>query len=227
MKLNKVENEFGTQIKLSDENKILSVYFGGTLDLYWSIRTKIENDYSFDITKENYAVYKLFEQLFDDIKNINIFERNMVPFYIDSEEEKKEYVLAHKQELELENKRYRLCNYSNYNELFDELNNTITWYSDETCHEVANILKIKKENEKFTIEFMMQPYIRGYVRDVNSAKSITIRFSNSGSRYDPFNTIFMRMYNNMKEIDDTNDLGHQMHIEEYLYNLNKVKKLKK
>ena len=34
----------------------------------------------------------------------------------------------------------------------------------------------------------------------------------------------MKMYDEMKEINDVNDIGHQIHIEEYLYN-NKVKKL--
>ena len=32
----------------------------------------------------------------------------------------------------------------------------------------------------------------------------------------------MRMYNEMKNIDDVNDYGHQMHIEEYM--LRKFKK---
>lgn len=33
------------------------------------------------------------------------------------------------------------------------------------------------------------------------------------------------MYDEMREIDDVNDIGHQVHIEEYLYNKNKVMKL--
>ena len=84
-------------------------------------------------------------------------------------------------------------NYEVYR-LFDKENNTITWYSDETNHEVANILKIKKENESFELEFYIQPYIEGYDRDFNSLYHIPIRFRNSGSSYDPFNIVFMRMY---------------------------------
>ena len=117
-------------------------------------------------------------------------------------------------------------NYEVYR-LFDKENNTITWYSDETNHEVANILKIRKENESFELEFYIQPYIEGYDRDFNSLYHIPIRFRNSGSSYDPFNIVFMRMYEKMKQVDHVNDYGHQIHIEEYLYNQNKIKKLTK
>lgn len=126
-----------------------------------------------------------------------------------------------------EKNKYRLFNLSNYNELFDKENNAVTWYSDETSHEVANILKIKKENESFELEFYIQPYIEGYDRDFNSLYHIPIRFRNSGSSYDPFNIVFMRMYEKMKQVDHVNDYGHQIHIEEYLYNQNKIKKLTK
>ena len=54
-----------------------------------------------------------------------------------------------------------------------------------------------------------------------SSSYIPIRFRNSGSFYNPFNVLFMRMHNKMKKIDDVNDIGHQIHIEEYLYNKQK------
>lgn len=47
---------------------------------------------------------------------------------------------------------------------------------------------------------------------------ISIRFRNSGSRYAPFNRLFMKMFNKLQFLDDVNDYGHQIHIEEYLYN---------
>ncbi len=201
MRISKVENEFGLQIFIEEDNSYLSILYGGNLDLYWSIHSNkrtLENDSktdTFTITKENYKLYNLFENLYNDIKEINIFE--------DFEEDKD---------------RYRVYNRSNYQELFDEENKTITWYSDETAHEVANYLKIKKETDCFIINFNIQENIEGYDSDFNSSLyDISIRFSNSGSRYDPFNIIFMRMYERLKTIDDTNDYGHQIHIEEYLY----------
>ena len=224
MKVIKRKDEFGTIISFQEFEKQFYISFGGNLDLYWTIRSKNGNDHhEFIITKENYEVYKLFEELFEDIENIKIFTETNIPFYIETEEEKQDYI----NKVEYEKNKYRLFNHSNYNELFDKKNNTITWYSDETNHEVANILKIKKEKESFRLEFHIQPHIEKYDRDFNSPNYIPIRFRNSGSSYDPFNIIFMRMYEKMKQIDDINDYGHQIHIEEYLYSQSKIKKLTK
>ena len=215
MKVVKYDNEFGLIISFQESDKRLDISFGGNGDLYWTIHSKNTNDdNNFIITKENYEVYRLFEELFNDIENIKIFDEEEIPFYLETDEK-----------IEYEKNKYRLFNHSNYNELFDKENNTITWYSDETNHEVANILKIKKENETFKLEFFIQPHVEEYDRDFNSLYHIPIRFRNSGSSYDPFNIVFMRMYQKMKQIDDVNDYGHQIHIEEYLFNQNKVKKL--
>ena len=94
---------------------------------------------------------------------------------------------------------------------------TITWYSDETARAVANYVTVTKQDESFKLEFQTQPYIAGYDEEMNSCGTIVIRFRNSGSRYNPFNIIFMRMYNNMQEVEDSHEIGHQIHIEEYLY----------
>ena len=129
---------------------------------------------------------------------------------------KTEYFEKLKQRNEKEKIKYREFNYANYSELFNEESKSLTWYSDETVHEVANILKIRKEDDRFIIEFSSQPHLDGYDEDFHSANYIPIRFRNSGSSYSPFNIVFMRMYNAMKEVDD-NDIGHQIHIEEYIY----------
>lgn len=213
MKIIKEENDFGTIIFLNDKDRYLKISFGGNLDLYWSFYNPNNNNQSnqFIITKENYGIYRLFEKLFYDIENINIFDKlDIEDYFIDKEKEKN---------------KYRDFNLSNYNELFNSNTKTITWYSDETAHEVANFLTIKQEKDIFRIEFHTQPYIKGYDEDFHSENYIPIRFRNSGSSYDPFNYIFMRMYNNMKNIDDTHDIGHQIHIEEYLYEKKLVKKL--
>lgn len=226
MNVIKKEGEFGPTILFYEENKILKFTFGGNGDLYWTIHCKNESDEkSFVITKENYSVYTLFEQLFSDIENINIFDTDSIPFYIETEEEKEEYLKKREKQIEKEKNGYRLFNCSNYNELYDSDSKTITWYSDETAHEVANILKIKKIDDTFVIGFYIQPYVKGYDKDFYSANHIPIRFRNSGSSYDPFNMVFMRMYNNMHDLDDINDIGHQVHIEEYLHS--KEKKLTK
>ena len=123
--------------------------------------------------------------------------------------------------------KYRLYNYSNYQELFDEENKTITWYSDETAREVANYLKIKKEEDCFILSFNVQEHIKGYDRDFSTPNYIPIRFRNSGSRYDPFNTIIMEMYERLQKIENKDENCHQITLEEYVNNLDKEKVLNK
>ena len=207
MKLTKEKNEFGTQINLKGEDSNLLISFGGTGDLYWRLNSDdINKINSITITKENYALYRLFEQLYIDIKDINLYE--------DFDEDKE---------------LYRKYNHSNYNELFDEENRTITWYSDETAHIVANYVKIKKEDKSFKISFHTQQDIEGYEEDSKSDFYVAIRFRNSGSSYYPFNAVFMKMYYKLVDLEDVNVYGHQIHMEEYLYEKEKanIKVLKK
>lgn len=222
MQVVKQQKDFGLGIFLLDGDKNFSITFGGNGDLYWSIRSKEESSKKeFIITKENYEVYSLFEQLFDDIENIRIFDEIDVPFDMEDEDEIREYIINCQRDIDEEKCRYREDNCGNYNRLYDKDNNIITWYSDEAAYEVANILRIKKGQESFKIEFEIQEPKNGFDEDFHTHKYIPIRFRNSGSSYFPFNMIFMKMYNNMKEIDDVNDYGHQVHMEEYLLSLKK------
>ena len=201
MKLTKEKNEFGTQINLKGEDSNLLISFGGTGDLYWTIKSNdVEKQNTISITKENFGLYKLFDQLYEDIKNINLYE-----------------------DREVDDEIYRVYNHSNYNELFDGESKTITWYSDETAHKVANYVTIKKEDESFNISFDTQQDIDGYEEDSKSDFYIAIRFRNSGSSYYPFNVVFMEMYNKLVDLEDTNEYGHQIHMEEYLYEKEKAK----
>jgi len=225
MKLTKQKNESGISIYLEEEDKYLGFSFGGNGDLYWHLHKKSKTDNTFTITKENYPLFSLFEELYRKIEDIEIFdEEDELPFYIDTEEDYREYLQRKERERQEELERYQLYNRSYYNNLFDEERKTITWYSDETAQEVANYLKIVKEEETFKIEFHTQPHIGGYDRDFGSSSYIPVRFRNSGSRYDPFNIVFMKMYNKLKEVDDVLDEGHQLHMEEYLYTKRLIKK---
>lgn len=222
-------NEFGIKdINLIEGNKYLSIIVRGTGDLYWVIRNakmNIDEKYSYDsfeITKENYQVYSLFEGLFYDIKNINIFGKEIeYPPYVETDEEKREYL----ERLDSDKMNYRMFNMSHYNDLYNEDEKTITWVSDETGFEVANKVLIHKLDDRFLIEFKTQTNIEEYEMEDDIPGTMGIRFRNSGSRYMPFNTVFMRMFREMQNIDDVNDYGHQIHMEEYLYEKNKMKKL--
>lgn len=210
MIIEKEKSQFGTDVYISEGDSYLTIFYGGNGDLYWTIHSKnrsIENDPKKDcfyITKENYKLFHLFNKLYDDIKEINIYD--------DFKEDKS---------------KYRKYNQSNYNELFDGKNKTITWYSDETAHDVANYLVIKKEKDAFKLDFNIQEPKENYSRDFNSLYYIPIRICNSGSRYYPFNIPFMNMYNALVEFDDEKVNGHQICMEEYLYERGKQKVLKK
>ena len=104
MKVIKHENEFRLIISFQELDKQFDVSFSGNGDLYWTIRSEnVNDDNNFIITKENYEVYRLFEELFDDIENIKIFDdEEYITFYLKTEEEKQEYIKNQKDEIEYE-----------------------------------------------------------------------------------------------------------------------------
>lgn len=181
-------------INLLNDHQIINIYFGGNLDLYWSYYDNepfnfdsINSEKSFEVTKENYFLYSLFDQLYADIKNCNIYPDNQDDFLIEFNEE---------------HERIKRKS-AEYDMLFNK--GTIKWLSDESPEEDANSFTITKFDDSFTVTFM-QKY--------NMFTHYAVRISNSGSRYNPFNILFMMMFNELQKYDDT---YHQIHIEEYLY----------
>ena len=100
------------------------------------------------------------------------------------------------------------------NKLFK--NEMIEWYSDELPIDITSKLTIKKEEETFKVIFEKSKKSQDGI-----FITYTIRFRNSGSRYDPFNIPFMRMYGELKEYDPNN---HQIDFEECLYKQKILKK---
>lgn len=202
-------------IILEKDQKKLKFIFGANGDLYWVlISEKLEDKKkdSFEITKENYEIYQYFDQLYHDIATCNLFEvADWKLEFCDTEEEKR------KIQNEVQERNLSYQKRENYQKLFPK--GTITWHSDEEMYDHANIVRIKKQKEKYIVEFQEQEILpEDRIYHIPGRK--TIRFRNSGSMYDPFNIIFMRMFNNMQELDLN---YHQIHIEEYLYHKNKVK----
>lgn len=218
MRIIKTETEFGPHIFLEENDKRLCIMFCGNLDLYWALDSKnVEKDNKFVITKENYIIYQQFEMLFNDIKSLDIHGEYKFPFYIKTRKEKKIYYGDMYEEIKEKEELYKKRNFGNYNSLYNAKEKTITWYSDETHQSVANYLKIIKQRNSFEVVFGFQPYIDGYDRDFHTRKSISVRFRNSGSRYNSFNVVFMRMYKRMQEVADIEKEYHQIDIEEYIY----------
>lgn len=220
-----IEREGCYNFYLKEGNQVLTVLFGGNLDLYWNLYTYKENiqDYNikdhmkerrekFIVTKENYFIYSLFEELYEDIKNSRIF----IPIKKENKEddaldEDNFDIWKNMSEEELNKRNQTFKKRENYQKLYN--GETITWHSDDEEYSVSDIVKIHKEEDYFVLEFIRQK--------INTDKliyrpldSISIRFRNSGSTYDPYNVIFMRMFNKLQEYDPE---CHQLHIEELIY----------
>lgn len=188
-------------VVLEDENKKLVIQYFNNGDLYWVIS---DNNNScmkiFEITKEDYQIYELFELLYNDIKRKNIYN-------VYEEIKKctsKEQLLKVYRKYEEHNKYIK-----EYNDL--NISDSITWVSDNNHYDIANIVTILKEEDKFVLVFNL--------RDYQSRNSI--RFSNSGSRYNPYNRCFMKHFKNLDNLEIDKE---QINIEEYMY-LKKVKKV--
>lgn len=109
-------------------------------------------------------------------------------------------------------------NYYEVKEIENKLfkNGMIEWYSDELPIEITSKLTITKADETFKVIFEKSKEFYDGIFITYS-----IRFRNSGSRYDPFNIAFMNMYKNLEKYDPN---YHQMHIEECMYIQKKLKK---
>ena len=106
----------------------------------------------------------------------------------------------------------------------------IIWKSDEYFDEIAPFIKIKKQENAYILEFGKPIIPPEYKNDADlilmDPRRITVRFRNSGSRYEPFNIMFMKLYQGLCKLDYEH---HQIHIEEYLIQerINKGESLKR
>lgn len=203
IKIEKVENQNFPNIfdfKITNNNKCLYILFGGNGDLYFYVNKKDDiKKINFEITKENYFLYSLFEELFDRIINCKIHEID--EFQIEQCE-----TLEELNELLKYYEKWNLDEKESYSYQTLVIDNHISYRHDDECFEEANILNIYKEDNKFKLEFILQ--------NKKMSHYIDVRIRNSGSRYIPFNQVFMKLYNSLQEYDPN---YQQIHIEEYMY----------
>lgn len=237
----KFEREGCYNFYLNDGDKVLSIIFCGNLDLYWNLQLKNikldENNINseknrkimygelkgtFTITKENYFIYSLFEKLYDDIQNALIFE----PVETENTDEEQlvieddsfdKWNILTDEKIKEKNEHYKQRDY--YKLLFD--GEKIEWHSDDESYDVADRVEIRKVDDTFVLEFIRPEMTEGKYFYFRAPGSISIRFRNSGSLYDPFNVIFMRMFNSLQEYEPE---YHQIHLEEMNYQRRLLKK---
>ena len=204
--ISKYKSKFGaSDICICDGDKKFQLFFGGDLDLYWASNDVVR----FNITKENYFLYSLVEDLYERVKECRVFEVDDAELSFCDTSEDVDKLYKRKEESNKYLKRF-----GSYKKLFDSSTGIISWHDDESIFEEGNVVNIIPGDEEFVLEFV--PGIKCDPYDM-----IGIRFRNSGSTYTPFNSVFMRMFNQLQDYDPNN---HQIHIEEYLYN-QKVKKI--
>ena len=197
------EDEY-EEISFIDGNKSMKMLFGGTGDLYFCASDCLNNDNKivFNITKENFYLYSLFDEAYFRIKEPLVFIVNEcellfcknygdVSRLYESKKQRNEY----------------LKNTSSYNMLYNKCTGVVSWHDDESIYEEGNILNIYPEEDKYVLEF-----VPGKNKD--TFDMISVRFRNSGSTYAPFNSVFMDLF---KKAQDYDASFHQIHIEEYLY----------
>ena len=183
------------------------IHFARNLDLYWSYfanqRLKPGDKKIITITKENYFLYSLFEELYEDVENYNMFNLDESDFLMCE-------TMLEAQDMIKENEEQRKFWHEIEKQKPERLfrNNAIEWHCDDYSYQEGNILKIKRKKETFKVIFE-----QGTRNKELSSRICSVRMRNSRSGHDPFNQLFMRMYRKLIGYTPTN----QMHIEEYLY----------
>lgn len=207
MLVKKVTNEYNSyDIILIDGNKQLKIYFMGNLDLYWSIydydKDIDDKVLEFMITKDNYRIYELFDILFNRVKNCEVSRFDYTEMrFCNNIEELKERI----ERIKWFNDSIRRQEEYNPNKLFK--NNMIEWHCDDASYEDAHVLKIMKNNEDSYL-------IRIQLNEKEQFNRHSIRFRNDRSGHNPFNVLFMDMFN---KLQDYNVDDKRIHIEEYIY----------
>ena len=195
MIVTKRKSEIGTlDIRIEEnDDKHLDVIFGGNGDIYW-VYDNLEQLYAeedsmyeaFTIPKEEINLYKIFNELYEDLVNCRIFvpeETELVPGGLKKEQER---CRKNNEELKKDPR---------YNMLVQD--GIITWYSDEEYREIAEIVRITKNENGILLEFIRQ----STVDDMNMKRMpgwYGIRFRTSGSTYTPCDMVFWRHFNNLQ-----------------------------
>ncbi len=223
-KLDGETEEFGV-VNLNRDGKKLKIFFAPNLDVYFNL-DNYGDEPTFIIGKDNGLIYEAFFKLYHDIINYNIFPMNEEKIIKNSEMFLEDYHEALRDAKYLEEKRREsLKEKARYTNLIKE--GVINWYSDDygiMPNEYTNMTKYVvneplDEGPSFKIEKRENAFIitfdRGNIKDIYTMKNnINVRIRMSGSNYDPFNVVFMELFNNLREIALRD--GEQISIDEYL-----------
>lgn len=190
---------FKNGIILEENNKRIIITLNNN-DLCWYFESDDIENFNFSITKQSYDIYLIFDMLFSNMKNCQVYKPNL-------NYPKDQYELnKHLKEIDSKNKKLYMIQ-KNSMLFYDD---AIFWHSDDNFYNNSNILTISKQDDSYLINFKMKDYHN------------KVYFNHLGSRYLPFNKLFIDLFNDLVEYSK-ND--HQIHINEIIYNKQKELKL--
>lgn len=183
MEIKKKLNFEGTyDIQLVKDGKKLTILWARVLDLYMVLEDgerlpfRKTKSIDFDINVGDKEIYGLFDKLYNDVIDGNIFET-------------------------ASKKKDRITLY-NYNLLVDE-NKNIVWVSDDGRFDEVDRMKISKMDNSYRLTFTRTE--NQSIGEFKDPYAIYVRLRTSGSRYDPFYVPFIRMFRSLQGIDEKLD----------------------
>jgi len=206
--ITKNKTQFGYEFNISTHGGVFKIFFGGNLDLYWTcFGDKDDLEKELFVTKENYFLFSLFEELYNGILNYEVISIDEFTDFDGNFKDCYDRYVEYKEGLK------RSDGFNNNRPFVDGV---IEWYSDDRWDDNPSVLRIEKKEDVYKIIF------RKGIGGMYS--TFAVRFRNSGSSYDPYNVLFMKMYRKLEMYDQD---YHQIHMEEYLYDKNRLIREKK
>ena len=203
LEIEKDKNNYGYDVfSIVTTGGTFQISFENNLDLYWRYLYEGSIDEckdikAFKITKENYYLYLLLDELYTSITE-------EMPYY--------------NYPYEIDDRYRRYLVYDN-TKLYSP--NEVRWYSDDFAYrDMASNFAIRKKEDYFVILFTKS---RTEIFNGHFFPTYSVRIRTTGSRYEPYHIPFMSMYQKLKEY---NTLYHQIHIEEYLFEEENKKRVK-
>ena len=168
----------GNSIQFVDEDKYMEMLLASSYDLHFKFYS-IGESKSFEITKEDYFIYEKFSNLYEKIKNNEVYDLGALDLKdINSKEE-----LEYQKEL-LKDLNERSKKKGHYDELFHDDIITVKTDNSDTNNDYFTL---EKEEDKFTFTF-------------NNNSSV-IKICNGDSYYRPYNILFMECFNELMKYD--------------------------
>lgn len=177
----KKDNTYGNTMYEFINNDLIMKWFTDRCgDLYWVLFTRDINsndEYDFNIGIQNYKLYSIIDQIYNDFKDGTIFHEKE----IDKDLKYNSVVLNRNQYIR-----------EKVHEIYNANTEDLYWDSDDDLKERANCIRIIKEKNKYVIRFC----------DLIHGNLIRVCFKKNRSYYGPCSLPFFRAYDAMNKIKD-------------------------